>query len=318
MACYILRMTTLNNLPMNTSILPLLQELMGPSITQKDECIFACPFCHHPKKKLSINIVTNKWKCWVCGAKGGHILWLLKKLNVSKTLLLKFKNALGDIDIQQYKTTVADTQLLLPPEYKPLWVSQKSYPYLHALSYLKARNVRTDDILRYRMGYCETGNYAGRIIIPSYDKHGQLNYFVARSFYEENMKYKNPPVSKNIVVFENLISWNEPIVLVEGVYDAIAIRRNAIPMLGKFLPTALKTALVGNNVKEVYVFLDNDAKVDATRIQQQLIQYDIATKVVFPDTLDAADMGFTKSWEYINNARTVNFKEAIEQKLQNI
>jgi DNA primase len=300
------------------TILTLLQEILGTHIRQKDEYIFHCPFCHHSKKKLSINIITNKWKCWVCGAKGGHILWLLKKLNISKELLLKFKEYLTEDDIKRYKETPSDATLFLPPEYHPMWLPRKTYPYLHALTYLKNRGIRTEDILRYRIGYCESGNYAGRIIIPSYDKDNQLNYFIARNFYDDGMKYKNPPVSKNVIIFENLISWNEPVILVEGIYDAIAVRRNAIPMLGKHVPKKLEAALVNNKVKQVYVFLDNDARLDAINIQQRLSQYGIDVKLVFPDDLDAADMGFEKSWEYIKNARGVDFKEFIGERLQKI
>jgi DNA primase len=300
------------------NILTLLHEILGTHIHQKDEHLFHCPFCHHPKKKLSINIVSYKWKCWVCGAHGGHILSLLKRLNVSKDLLLKFRQLFKDSDIKAYKETPSDSKLFLPPEYHPLWMPRKSYPYLHALNYLKVRGIRTEDILRYRIGYCESGNYAGRIIIPSYDKDNQLNYFIARNFYDDGMKYKNPPVSKNVIIFENLISWNEPVILVEGIYDAIAVRRNAIPMLGKHVPKKLEAALVNNKVKQVYVFLDNDARLDAINIQQRLSQYGIDVKLVFPDDLDAADMGFEKSWEYIKNARNVDFKEVIGQRLQTI
>jgi DNA primase len=300
------------------NILSLLQQILGPSVQKKDEHLFNCPFCHHHKKKLSINVNTNKWKCWVCGARGGHILWLLKKLNVAKEVLLQFKELLGDIDIKKYKETDVDVKLFLPHEYKPLWKIQKSYPYLHAVKYLKDRGLRTEDVLRYRIGYCETGNYAGRIIIPSYDKDNQLNYFIARTFYENGLKYTNPPVSKNVVGFENLISWNEPVILVEGFFDAISVRRNAIPLLGKTLPKKLERALVENKARQVVVFLDNDARMDALNIQQKLSQYGIDVKIVFPDEYDAADLGFEGSWEYIDGAKNIEFKDLIGQKLQRI
>ena len=36
---------------------------------------------------------------------------------------------------------------------------------------------------------------------------------------EEKFKYKNPPVSKNVTIFENHINWKKPITLCEGVFD---------------------------------------------------------------------------------------------------
>jgi DNA primase len=300
------------------TILTLLQQILGIYTQQADEYLFHCPFCHHAKKKLSVNISNNKWKCWTCGSKGGHIIWLLKKLNISKELIQQFKQVLGDEDIKIYKATTADIKLFLPLEYKPLWKSEKSYSYLNAISYLKNRGVRTDDILRYRMGYCETGPYAGRIIVPSYDSNNQLNYFTARSFYEGGMKYKNPPVTKNIVCFENMVDWNDQIILCEGMFDAISLRRNAIPLLGKTIPKNLEQALLQNKVKNVVIFLDEDAQSDAMKLEQHLKQYDMNVSVVLTKGKDAADMGFETAWEEISNSRSTTFKEFIGQRLLNI
>jgi DNA primase len=300
------------------TILTLLQQILGTYTQQADEYLFHCPFCHHAKKKLSVNISNNKWKCWTCGSKGGHIIWLLKKLNISKELVQQFKQVLGDEDIKLYKATTADIKLFLPLEYKPLWKSEKSYSYLNAISYLKNRGIRTDDILRYRMGYCETGPYAGRIIVPSYDSNNQLNYFTARSFYEGGMKYKNPPVTKNIVCFENMVNWNDQIILCEGMFDSIALRRNAIPLLGKTLSRNLERSLLEHKVKQVIVFLDEDAREDAMKLEQHLKQYDMNVSVVLTKGKDAADMGFKTAWEEISNSRSTTFKEFIGQRLLNI
>jgi DNA primase len=300
------------------TILTLLQQILGTYTQQADEYLFHCPFCHHAKKKLSVNISNNKWKCWTCGSKGGHIIWLLKKLNIPKELVQQFKEVLGDEDIKIYKSTTAEFKLFLPLEYKPLWKSEKSYSYLNAISYLKNRGIRTDDILRYRMGYCETGPYAGRIIVPSYDSNNQLNYFTARSFYEGGMKYKNPPVTKNIICFENMVDWNDQIILCEGMFDAISLRRNAIPLLGKTIPKNLEQALLQNKVKTVVIFLDEDAQSDAMKLEQHLKQYDMNVSVVLTKGKDAADMGFETAWEEISNSRSTTFKEFIGQRLLNI
>ena len=169
--------------------------------------------------------------------------------------------------------------------------------------------------MRYRIGYCEEGPYSGRVIVPSYDSNNQLNYFTARSFFEGGMKYKNPPVTKNIVAFENLINWNEPVILCEGMFDAIALRRNAIPLLGKTLPKVLERTLLENKVKEVVIFLDNDARDDAVKMEQRLQQYGIATKLVITGEKDASQMGFEESWKAIDAAEQTEFKQFITQRL---
>jgi len=296
------------------TILTLLEEYLGTHIHQKDEYLFHCPFCHHHKKKLSINIVSNKWKCWVCDAKGARLISLLKRMNLPKQIINKFKEVLGD-DVKQYIIEEPQQQLSLPVEYKPLWKPEKSYPYLHALTYLKQRGITAEEILRYRMGYCETGTYAGRIIVPSYNAQNELNYFTARSFYEGNMKYKNPPVSKNVIIFENLIDWDEPIILCEGMFDAIALRQNAIPLMGKTISKSLEYALLRNSVENVIIFLDADARMDALKLEHRLKQYEIDVKLVLTEGKDASDMGFQTSWNAIDTATTTNFKQFIEQRL---
>jgi DNA primase len=125
-----------------------------------------------------------------------------------------------------------------------------------ALAYLKQRGVTKADILRYNIGYCEGGVYDKMIIIPSYSHEGTLNYFVARNFDPHSYtKYKNPPMSKDMVPFELFINWSSPLVLCEGPFDALAIKRNAIPLLGKHIQRELMKKIVTSEVtKNIYSF----------------------------------------------------------------
>lgn len=297
------------------TILTLLQDILGDYHLQNDEYLFSCPFCHHQKKKLSVNIATNKWKCWVCNARGGHILWLLKKLNLSKKQLAQFRELFSDLDVKQFKETTSEGVIKLPSEFKPLWKVEKTYTYLHAINYLKKRNISSEDVIRYRMGYCDSGTYANRIIIPSYDSSNVLNYFTARSFYDSPLKYKNPPVSKNIICFENMIDFSEPLVLCEGMFDGIALRRNAIPLLGKTISKKLMVSILEHNVKDIAIFLDEDARQDALLLEKKLAQYNINVGTVFTTGKDASELGFSESWEQIDNASRTDFKDFIIQRI---
>ena len=64
--------------------------------------------------------------------------------------------------------------------------------YNHAINFLRKRGLDDIDIKKYKIGFCDDGVYQNRIIVPSYDENGVLNYFVGRSFMGDNMKYKNP------------------------------------------------------------------------------------------------------------------------------
>ena len=55
--------------------------------------------------------------------------------------------------------------------------------HFEAYNYLiNDRKFTRDIILKYRLGFCTSGKYEKRIIVPSYDKNGEVNYFVARNY----------------------------------------------------------------------------------------------------------------------------------------
>jgi hypothetical protein len=109
-----------------------------------------------------------------------------------------------------------------------------------------------------------------------------------------------------------------PIILCEGVFDAIAIRRNAVPLLGKFVPRKLLRAMIKNQVKEVYVALDDDAIMEAREIEHSLSQHGIDVKLVNLEKKDPSELGFTNTWKCISTAERSTFKDYIGGKLQNI
>jgi DNA primase len=124
--------------------------------------------------------------------------------------------------------------------------------YKNAMYYLKKRGLTRDDIVRYNIGYCEKGEYDGHVIVPSYDADGKLNFFMGRRYYnvERVIPHKKPEVPMNLIGFECFVNYSEPLNLVEGVFDAIAVRVNAIPLFGKYMSAKLKEAIVLNNVKQ--------------------------------------------------------------------
>ena len=76
----------------------------------------------------------------------------------------------------------------LPKQYKPLWEDGYSIQRKHALVYLYNRGITKDDIIKYSIGFCDEGLYNNRVIIPSYDVEGVLNYFIARDVYKSKFK----------------------------------------------------------------------------------------------------------------------------------
>mgnify|MGYP003670646792 FL=1 len=300
------------------SIITLLETVMGRGkINSNDNIAFHCPFCHHNKKKMEVNIVTQYWHCWVCNAAGRKLPILFRKLNVQREKIAKLIELLDDVEWRPTKTTTDTPVLQLPEGYRPLWKLQEMSPeYRNAIHYLKSRNITIHDILKYRIGYCRKGSYKGKIIIPSYDANGSLNYFVARAYYaEDKYKHKNPPASKDIVGFELHINWNMPIILVEGAFDAIAIKRNCIPLFGKTISNTLKKRIVEKGVKDIYICLDLDARKQALETAEYFMSNGLNVFFVDITGKDPSELGFEKITNVLHETHIMNETELMEQKI---
>ena len=298
-------------------LLALLQKVLGEGkIVSKDEAMFVCPFSHHRKPKLAVNLSTQRWQSWIdTNAKGRSIFALFKRLQVPSNYFDELSRIVKIPKSSQTQET-KEEYVSLPYEYKRLTETHTDFSYAKAMKYLKNRGIESYDIERYDIGYCDKGDYAGRIIVPSYDADNKLNYFLARDFTgNAYLKYKNPPVSKDVVVFENQIDFSEPLILCEGVFDAMAIRRNAIALLGKNIPNKLKMRLVQHGVKEVSIVLDNDAFKNALYLSESLMNDNIKVRLVRMGPEDAADLGFKKVIERIRSTDILDFGQLMQQKL---
>ena len=304
-------------------IIGILDEVLGVGTSLRgNEQAHHCPFCHHHKKKLQVNLETQQWHCWVCDSKGRKIQTLLKRLHVDSKKIRKVFEIYGDDYIVSSTSTDEEkVELRLPSEFKSLLVKPKGLNplYKKVVQYAKDRGITKEDIIRYNIGYCDGGIYTNRIIIPSYDVDNRLNYFIARSvFAEEKFKYKNPPVSKNVTIFENQVNWKKPITLCEGVFDAMSIKRNAIPLLGKFIPKTLMDSIYKKGVRDIKIVLDKDAQDQALYYVNYFMNNGITVTNILPTEKDAGDMGFTKVNKILKQTKNTGFEDIISQKLQGL
>jgi DNA primase len=155
------------------------------------------------------------------------------------------------------------------------------------------------------------------IVIPSYSSEGKLNYFVARNFDPNSpVKYRNPSVNKNIVPFELFVNWSSPLVLCEGPFDALAINRNAIPLLGKHLQDNLMKKIVTSTVKQIYIALDKDAMKDALRFAELLLNEGKEVYLVDLDEKDPSEMGFDNFTNLIQNTYPLTTYDLMAKKIE--
>lgn len=243
---------------------------------------FDCPACSHEKGmvegdgkgNLEVNYHRNVFKCWVCGDTNnmkGSIMKLLKKYatpkNIRDYLLVK-------PDADSFVGVYRERPILkLPIGYKRLTdCTKEDFKSDIALSYLKKRGITDEIIDEFDIGYTYKGDFFNRIIIPSYDSDGVLNYFIARWFDKQktNLKYLNPDAEKQENIFnEGVLNLDATIYIVEGVFDHVATP-NSIPLLGKVLSVNLLSLLHDKSNGLIVILLDDDAWLDALKIYKQL------------------------------------------------
>ena len=275
-----------------------LKQVLGEHYQSSDEFLFSCPFCKHPKKKLSVNIEKNVWKCWVCDKSGKTIDYLIKCFGTTQDL--KDWGINKNLELEQItdllygkNKVVHKTDVVLPESYQPLLTGPKTFLKTQAIKYLRKRGVTDRDIFRLKIGVCKTGEYGNRIIIPSFNS-GYL-------------KYKNPKVSKNDIVFnELLLDFREPLFIVEGVFDSIVMGKNSVPILGSTVRESsyLFQKIVENNTS-IYIALDEDAKNKEQKIIKLFLSYGIDVMKV--DTSGYEDIATMPKQEIKNRIENADY-----------
>ena len=304
---------------MNIELIQLIDKVLnskGQSLSKANEYMWWSPFVSHHKPKLQVNIQTGKWHCWVSNQGGHNLYQLFKKVGAGYDDFTLLNQLLGDVSFYKKDKDKKSEVIQLPQEYKSLSDdSDTSIIKQHALRFLRKRGITSEDIKRYNLGYCSEGVYQNRIIIPSYDSIGKLNYFVGRDFYASTLKYKNPPIPKDVIGFDLYVNWSLPIILVEGVFDAMSIKNNSIPLFGKTILPKLYGKIIENKVKDIFIILDSDAFDDAIQITEKFVNEGISVNFVKLDGKDPNDLGYKKMITKIHNSLPMDFKQIMEMKL---
>jgi len=281
--------------------------------TSKEEHYFKCPACNHHKYKLAINLDKNAFHCWICDYRGRSIRRLVRRFG-SFVQLQKWDGISNRSDLERFADLFVErrpeenkTKVELPEEFISLTSNNIPATGIYALRYLEKRGITKADILKWKIGFCFSGEYRNRIIVPSFNENGDCSYFVARSYNGDSYKYKNPPASKDIVFNDLFVDWSNDLILTEGVFDAI-VAQNAVPILGSTLRSnaELIRKIVINDTP-VYIALDPDATKKENRIIKMLLEYDIELyKIDVSGYEDVGSMSKEVFQERKNNASFID------------
>jgi len=245
----------------------------------KGQISFDCPVCAEEKGlesgdgkgNLEINYIRHVYKCWACGETHGTHGPLGKLFDGYATKQQKkVYNLIKPEELQlQDKKRV---RLRLPEGFTTFKDSNPRFiPHIEAYKYLQSRGINDEMVEKYSIGYTVQGEFAYRVIIPSFDKDGILNYFVGRAWVNKKMKYKNPAsVPKDEIIFnEKLIDWDKDIFLVEGAFDSFFLS-NPLVMLGKKMSKLIFETLYSRANANIIICVDGDAWDDGLKMYHEL------------------------------------------------
>ena len=295
----------------------LLESVLGRSKSARggDEAVFYCPSCNHHKKKLTFNLLSQKFQCWVCGYKGHRAYQLLNKSKASSSVYSTLKELDSQYNFKQKSVKKEESSLGLPEGVQSL-ISSPSILSKHALHYLDQRGINKQDIVKYNIHYSEEGDLKNMVVIPSYNADGMLNYYVGRSFDKNAyIKHKLAPTTKDIVGFEMYINWDLPLILCEGAFDAMTIKRNAIPLFGKKISSNLMKKIIESNVEKIYLALDDDALKDSLKHAETFIGYGKRVYFIEMEGKDPNELGFTEFTKLLHKAIELTISSLMKKRM---
>lgn len=310
-----------------------------------------CPFCNEQdsntksKKKLVIKTDDFLTHCWVCGYSSSNIYELIKKfkpfkLDEYKTRFLKqkeifqkceeyekFNNLHKGIEKPNKETITLenDEKVVLPSDFMLLatHIGKNIRSVENAWRYLQERLVTVEDLWYWKFGVSDLKeafvnkdgkktSYRFRVIVPSFDSSGTLNYFSARAYWSKlnGPKYTNPPVKKENIIFNEInIDWKEELTLVEGVFDLIKSNYNATCVLGSRLNSTDKLfQKIVENSTPILLAFDRDAIKKTMRTAKLLSEYGIKVRIFnHPDNIN--DVGELKKNEFTTLAKAAKVFE---------
>ena len=213
-------------------------------------------------------------------------------------------------------------KLELPKDFCLLTLASITDPDVKATwKYILSRNLSEKEAWYLKFGVSNEPKWKRRVIMPSFDSNGQLNYFIARAIDKARKpKYDNPPVDHREVIFNEInIDWSKPMVLVEGPFDMTKCPDNTTALLGSDLSEQheLFNKILLNETP-IYLAMDGDMwSTKMPKVYKKLTEYNIDVKVV--DVRPWGDPGNMSKSEFLSamqDAKSLSWEDSFSHKLQ--
>jgi hypothetical protein len=230
------------------------------------------------------------------------------------------------IDITKYKAAFEQAQpkkfARLPVDFKLIGTIQRFVdPDDKAVvNYARMRGLTERDFWFWKLGV--SGNdplFRRRLIMPSFDADGNLNYFTGRAIDKDRrQKYTNCEVHKSEVIFNEMnIDWSQRLALVEGPFDLMRCRgSNATCLLGSSLPDGPLLHKILEHRPPIVLMLDNDMQDKMQSIAKMLSTCDIEVYIAdLTGHKDPGEMMPEETAKVIAEAKRWNWMTYFNRKL---
>lgn len=207
-----------------------------------------CPFCvfrvgkEDRRQCLAVLGGVGIYSCWRCGTSG--------KLKILPDWFAAMEPAPEAVEFAGK-----------PEHLVPVWPEALCTEMARA--YLEGRGIGERMCLRAQIGTCLSGWFADRIIVPVLATDGETWVgFVARAAWDgAEDPYRYPKgMLRGTVLYEQstlFMQTDKPVLVVEGVMDAIHFPDDAVAVLGK--PSHWQVEAIAETRRPVVVVLDGDA-----------------------------------------------------------
>lgn len=269
-----------------------------------------CPSCGPSASgspNASVNIGKGVWRCMKCSV-AGDLVRLIQFIENVKTR----EQALEIVDLEPLEASrkapdaldSVKTVISLPKgSIKCSNASGKLGQRM--LKYADSRKWNKKVIAKYKLRYCVSGRYAGRILIPFYSRDNELVGYQGRAFIKgKEPKYLGPSVPKTLFNIQRQVERG-CVIVHEGPADAM--RTGGVALTGTYMTWGQLEELLSLRPKEVIVWLDSDAKEQAVKLAGRLIRHVPKVRVyldhVAKDAADATDGEVVKVMQVARHIR---------------
>ncbi len=273
-----------------------------------DEILGHCIFHDDNTPSFQANIRKRVFICFACNAKG-----TFQDLGIRGGTPKVYRNAFSNL-LTSNGDGIIEQVFGLPSEYEPLSSKEGRF-----WEYLRDRKITWKATQSFRIGYCKTGAYADRIIIP------MPIGFIARSIHSGRMaelmhgipfrKYLFPLGLPTNRMLYNFQPESETLILVEGVMDAIKLATYGVDatavLTAKMSQYQVDAICAQSKVQRIMICFDGDdaGKSGADLAAEELAGFFGRSKVYIVRLPDGKDPGNIKKrlfYEYYKRAQSLS------------